>query len=252
MFRRQSHREPRHVRRRASAFYRQIAIALSLFIIVGFFTHLLPAIPHRPAAADDAGASARLVFTAWLVLFVAQTRLVAAHRVDLHMKLGIAERDLAGIVVVVGVPSVSRPPSAHVSPSGLTPPQFTIVGLTIDRAVRGVPRAGHRLAPAAGAASAFHDAGDDCVAQPGDRAHRCGCSTCSWIVPSDSAVRRRCSSPGAWSTTGAGTAWCIPVYAIGGVAIIASWPLRLMIGRSEWYFPIGEQVARLAHSMFGS
>ena len=38
----------------------------------------------------------------------------------------------------------------------------------------------------------------------------------------------------------------------GALVIVASWPLRLMIGRSEWYFPIGEQVARLARSMFGS
>jgi len=36
-----------------------------------------------------------------------------------------------------------------------------------------------------------------------------------------------------------------PVYAIGGVIIVASWPLRLMIGRSEWYQPIGDWIARL-------
>jgi hypothetical protein len=42
-----------------------------------------------------------------------------------------------------------------------------------------------------------------------------------------------------------------PAYVIGGL-VIASWPLRIMIGHSEWYFPIGEHVARLAHSMFGS
>jgi hypothetical protein len=42
-----------------------------------------------------------------------------------------------------------------------------------------------------------------------------------------------------------------PVYVIGGLVIIASWPLRKMIGHSEWYFPIGESVARLARAMFG-
>ena len=36
-----------------------------------------------------------------------------------------------------------------------------------------------------------------------------------------------------------------PVYAIGGAALIASWPLRVMIGRSEWYQPIGEWIARV-------
>ena len=41
-----------------------------------------------------------------------------------------------------------------------------------------------------------------------------------------------------------------PVYAIGGLVIVASWPLRLMIGHSAWYFPIGESVARIARSIF--
>jgi hypothetical protein len=43
-----------------------------------------------------------------------------------------------------------------------------------------------------------------------------------------------------------------PAYVLGGLVIIASWPLRNMIGHSEWFFPIGEQVVRLANSMFGS
>jgi hypothetical protein len=27
--------------------------------------------------------------------------------------------------------------------------------------------------------------------------------------------------------------------------LIASWPLRLLIGRSDWYQPVGEWVARI-------
>ena len=42
-----------------------------------------------------------------------------------------------------------------------------------------------------------------------------------------------------------------PVYAFGGLVIVASWPLRVMVGRSDWYFPIGESVARLARAMLG-
>ena len=41
-----------------------------------------------------------------------------------------------------------------------------------------------------------------------------------------------------------------PVYVIGGLVVAASWPLRLMIGHSEWYYPVGESVARLARVMF--
>jgi len=36
-----------------------------------------------------------------------------------------------------------------------------------------------------------------------------------------------------------------PVYAIGGAALIASWPLRIVIGRSDWYQPVGEWIARV-------
>ena len=36
-----------------------------------------------------------VVFSAWLLVFIAQTRLVAAQRVDLHMKLGVAAVVLA-------------------------------------------------------------------------------------------------------------------------------------------------------------
>ena len=40
------------------------------------------------------------------------------------------------------------------------------------------------------------------------------------------------------------------VYVIGGLVIVASWPLRQLIGHSAWYFPIGEGVARIARAIF--
>jgi hypothetical protein len=40
-----------------------------------------------------------------------------------------------------------------------------------------------------------------------------------------------------------------PVFAIGGLLIVALWPLRLMAGRSEWYQPIGEWIARVGAGM---
>jgi hypothetical protein len=35
-----------------------------------------------------------------------------------------------------------------------------------------------------------------------------------------------------------------PVFARGGFAIIVAWPLRLIIGPSEWNRPIGQWIAR--------
>ncbi len=43
------------------------------------------------------------VFTAWLALFIAQTQLVAARRLDLHMRLGVAGIALAVLTVAAGL-----------------------------------------------------------------------------------------------------------------------------------------------------
>ena len=73
-----------------SPFYPWIAIALSLVVVAGFsrtyYLRFLSDLPPMTMLVHLHG----LVFTAWLALFVAQTRLIAAHRVDLHMKLGVA------------------------------------------------------------------------------------------------------------------------------------------------------------------
>jgi len=42
-----------------------------------------------------------------------------------------------------------------------------------------------------------------------------------------------------------------PVYVIGGLVVVASWPLRHVVGRSEWWFPVGEGIARVARAMLG-
>ncbi len=44
-----------------------------------------------------------LLFSTWFVLFFIQTRLVAAHRVDLHRRLGILSAGLAGFAVPLAV-----------------------------------------------------------------------------------------------------------------------------------------------------
>jgi hypothetical protein len=44
-----------------------------------------------------------LVFTGWILLFLTQTSLVAARRVDLHRRLGVAGAVMAGLLVVLGV-----------------------------------------------------------------------------------------------------------------------------------------------------
>jgi hypothetical protein len=44
-----------------------------------------------------------LVFTSWIVLFFAQTVLIARHRIGIHRQLGVAGAGLAALLVVVGL-----------------------------------------------------------------------------------------------------------------------------------------------------
>ena len=43
-----------------------------------------------------------LVFTSWVVLFVTQTTLVAAHRTDIHRRLGIVGGVIAVLMILIG------------------------------------------------------------------------------------------------------------------------------------------------------
>ena len=76
-------------------FYPNIALVLALIVIAGFArTFYLRAwfdVPPLTLLVHLHG----LVFTAWLALFVAQTRLIARNNYRLHQKLGIAGVALA-------------------------------------------------------------------------------------------------------------------------------------------------------------
>jgi hypothetical protein len=79
-----------------------MALASALILILGF----LPSYFHRSAEFPPLTPLYQLhgaVFTAWIVLLVAQTALVAARRSDIHRTLGVAGAVLAAVVFIVGV-----------------------------------------------------------------------------------------------------------------------------------------------------
>ena len=231
------------------AFYRHIAIALSLFIIIGFSrTYYLRFLTDLPPLNTLMHLHS-LAFSAWLLVFIAQTRLVAAGRVDLHMKLGIAALALAAVIVAIGFATTAvKATIPRVHPSGLTPPQFTIVGnmslvlfaglLALGFAFRG-RAAYHKRFMVLATIAVLTPAASRLVTQLGLREHW------TYLVPVVPALFVACCLAYDWRKQH----MVHPVYAIGGAAIIASWPLRLMIGRSEWYRPIGEWIARLGAGM---
>ena len=71
-----------------------------------------------------------IVFTAWVVLFVIQTRLIAAQNYRTHMQLGIAGVVVAALVVIFGYATAIVSASApRVRPMGLNSQQFVLVPL---------------------------------------------------------------------------------------------------------------------------
>lgn len=70
------------------------------------------------------------VMTLWIVLFVTQARLVAAHRVDLHRRLGVAGGVLAALIVVVGIATAIDSARRGVSP-GPPPLVFLAIPLAV-------------------------------------------------------------------------------------------------------------------------
>jgi hypothetical protein len=226
-------------------FYPQIALVLALFVIVGFSqSYYFRFLTGQPPMVTLVHLHA-IAFTGWLVLFVLQTRFIAAHRVALHMRLGIAGLVLAAGIVVLGVATAFHTAGLpRVRPSGLAAHQFVIIPLVsillfavfvgLGAALRRRAAAHKRLmvlamiaviGPALGRLMGFFGVLPLApLLQP--------------LVPA------------------AFIAWCLihdwrrnrmvhPVFVIGGLAIVASWPLRMMIARSEWWQPVGAWIAKV-------
>lgn len=232
-------------------FYLLIALALVVFVVVGFAPSYYLRILTAPPPLTTLLHVHAVVFTVWMALFLAQVALVAAHRVELHRKLGVASAIFCGIVVTVGVLSVFQTAiSNHVSPSGLAPPQFSIIGFTsiglfavfiaLGIAYRRRPGL-HRRFMILGFIASISPASARILRLLDVQAHR------DLLIPLCAALFIGACLVHDWRKHRV----VHPAYVIGGLVIIASWPLRNMIGHSAWYFPIGEQVARLARFMFG-
>jgi hypothetical protein len=228
-----------------SPFYPRIAIALSLVVILGFsrtyYFRFLSDLPPMTLLVHLHG----IVFTAWLAVFIAQTRLVAAHRVDLHMKLGIAGIVLAALVTVIGVWTVvvgAGTPRIRVT--GLTHAQHTLVGLTSI----GMFAVFIALGVATRRRSAIHKRymvlAMIAILSPATARLMGALDLARYVpvlVPAMAAAFVVACLIHDWRKYRV----VHPVYVIGGAVILASWPWRYMAARQEWYQPIGEAIARL-------
>ena len=84
-------------------FYAGMAVAISLLVFAGFArTYYLKIYTGGPPLSPLLHLHG-IVFTSWILLFVLQITLVAAHRVHAHRRLGWATLPLAAAMIVVGV-----------------------------------------------------------------------------------------------------------------------------------------------------
>lgn len=83
-------------------FFSLMAIVTAVTILAGFSRTYLPKVASGEPALPPIVHLHVLVFTAWLVVFVAQTTLVLSGRTPVHRRLGVAGGVLAAFMLVVG------------------------------------------------------------------------------------------------------------------------------------------------------
>jgi uncharacterized membrane protein YozB (DUF420 family) len=103
-------------------FFTGMAIAIAVTAFVGFAPsyYLSGVFGGRPLTTLVHVHGA--VSTGWILLFLAQTSLVAARRTDLHRRLGVAGALLAGLLLVVGYLTAVEGARKGVTPPGGPPP----------------------------------------------------------------------------------------------------------------------------------
>ncbi len=121
---------------REHMFYVITAVLLAITVFVGFgATYFFRLFDGGPRATVTGGPITRLVhlhaviFTAWVVLYLVQTVLVARHRTAVHMRLGVAGAILAVAMVVVGVRLGIATGAQGLAPSGMDPLAFMVIPL---------------------------------------------------------------------------------------------------------------------------
>jgi hypothetical protein len=117
-------------------FYSRMALFLVAVVLLGFGPsfYLRDIVPAYPRPNPTLPMSVLLhggLFTLWMLVFVAQTQLVTAGRIDVHMKLGKASMVLALLIIpmmyLVGVWQVARANQ----PPFTDPLNWTVVPLAV-------------------------------------------------------------------------------------------------------------------------
>jgi hypothetical protein len=117
-------------------FYTGMAIAMAFTVFVGFARTYYLRGYFGPATSVTGGTEIGplvhlhgILFTAWILLFIVQTGLIAARRAAVHRRLGLAGALLAVAMVIVGTKTAIAAAARGSAPPGLDPLVFLVVPL---------------------------------------------------------------------------------------------------------------------------
>lgn len=205
-----------------------------------FFLRFLFASPRMPAYLYVHG----LLFSSWYALFFVQTRLIAFHRIDLHRRVGILAAALAGLALPVAL-SVAIHAGRRVYETRSKPFSIEAPPLALDL--------GACLAFAVFVGLALYFRRRSEVHK---RLMLLG--SCSILLPALGRIPRLFSLRGLWGLVA--FAEIIPVifivydtvrsrrlhpaFAWGGLGIVLSWPVFLLIGSSQYWLKFAEWLVR--------
>jgi len=230
-------------------FYPVFALALALVVFAGFArTYYLRTWFDVPPITLLVHLHS-LVFSMWVALYVVQTRLVAANNIRAHMRLGIAGVAVAVLVVVLGLMTAFVSASAvRPRPMGMTSTQFVFVPLFIILGFAGLVTAAISL-------------------RRRPTLHK-RLMTLAMIIILSPAAARLIALMGAkehflllqTTVIAVFVTWCLvgdwvkyravhPVYGIGGLLLVLSWPFRVWVARTDIWEAVGSWMAEVGRQV---
>jgi uncharacterized membrane protein YozB (DUF420 family) len=118
-------------------FYSGMAIAMAGTVFAGFApTYYLRSWFGAPITVNGSATLSPLahvhgaLFTAWVLLFVVQTSLIARRRTNIHQRMGIAGSVLAAAMLIVGTTTAIASAARGGAPPGIDPLVFLFIPLS--------------------------------------------------------------------------------------------------------------------------
>lgn len=118
---------------RDRVFYSSLAAAMALTVFVGFAqTYYFRLVSGTPTTLTGGAMTPNLhlhaiAFSAWVLLFLVQTLLVASRRLQVHRRLGYASVALAATMIVVGLRTAIEGAARGAAPPGVDSLTFLVV-----------------------------------------------------------------------------------------------------------------------------